>query len=121
MDSNLAPLLAAAIFLSTIAFIVKVISDNRVRHQLIQKGLVDENVKQLYAHGGVVRKGASLKWGIFLVAIGLGLVLIRLVPDVFYDEGAFGLLFIFGGIALFAHYFLAKKLAEREGDTREEG
>lgn len=114
MDSNFAPVIAMFVFFTAIVALVKIISDNRVRHKLIEKGLLDENVKHLYAHRGLVHRSVSLKWGIFLVAIGFGLLLIRLVPDVFYDESAFGILLIFGGLALFAHYFLAQKLSQRE-------
>lgn len=109
MDSNLAPVIGMSVFFGAIVLLVKIISDNRLRQKLVDKGLVDENIKYLFARAEGSRS-SSLKWGIFLVAIGTGLMLIRLAPRTFYDESAFGLLMILGGIALFVHYFIAKRL-----------
>ena len=113
MDSNLAPVFGMAVFFGAIVLLVKIISDNRLRQKLVEKGIVDENVKYLYAKRES-SSGGSLKWGIFLVAIGAALMIIRMAPHVFYDESAFGLLMISGGVALFAHYFIAKRFDNQD-------
>lgn len=115
--SDLAPALVGIVFFFTVLYMVKIISDNRVRHKLIEKGIIDENVKHLFASSSGLNLSnprVSLKWGLVLVCVGGAFLLIRLFPRIFYDESALGILFIFGGIGLFVHYFLERRTGEKE-------
>lgn len=93
--------------------IVKIISDNKVRHELINKGLVDENVKYLYSGNLILQPLASVKWGLILIGIGVALFIGRTYR--LHDQIVFGLMFIFAGIGFIVYYFLAKKKMETSG------
>jgi len=90
-------------------FIVKLISDNKVRKMLIEKGQIDENVKFLFQSSGISNKNSSLKWGIVLVSVGLAVFIGQMFPHRIHDEMIIGLMLVFGGIALIVYYFLAKR------------
>ncbi len=105
------------VFLS-ITFVIKVISDNRIRRRLIESGKVDEQVKFLYTHPGNKESSplSSLKWGLVLVALGLALFVGQFLPYEMEGEGTIGTMFLFSGIAFLIYYFVSKK-EQKEGDT----
>jgi hypothetical protein len=87
---------------------------NKERMALIERG-ADPSLFES------VKKGNSnrvLKWGIFLVGIGLGItVAYMLVKNDVMDEDAayFSMIFIFGGLALVGtHLFLRKQESQEE-------
>jgi len=102
--------------------IIKIVSDNRIRKNLIDSGQVDEKAKFLYLKGE--RKPtdplSSMKWGMVMVGIGLALLIGQVVNQFMYlgdAEGVtFGLMFLFSGIAFLIYYNLKKK----EGKKTEE-
>ena len=94
---------------AVIAYIVKVISDNRVRSRLIDKGALDENVKHLYWGKRPSSHQTSLKWGLILIGVGLGLFIGQLFPHRINEEMSAGLMFAFAGVGLMIFYFVAKK------------
>ena len=104
----LEPVFIVGIVFFSVIFLVKVVSDNRIRRKLIESGTVDENVKHLYASKPGGNGPASLKWGMVLIAIGLAFLIGQLVPHL-EGEITVACMFIFSGIALLLFYFLAKK------------
>jgi len=59
----------------------------------------------------------SLKWGMFLIGLGVGLVIANLlVSNYIMDEQVayFSMIFLFGGLALVISYFVGKKLSKNE-------
>ena len=59
----------------------------------------------------------SLKWGMFLIGLGIGLIIANLlVSNYIMDEQVayFSMIFLFGGLALVISYFVGKKLSEKE-------
>ena len=106
-------LIPIAFFLAPV-ILIKIISDNRVRHKLIDKGLVDEKVKYLFSENLTLQPLSSIKWGLVLIGIGLALFIGNLSD--LHEELIFGLMFIFAGVGFFVYYFLAnqemKKLKE---------
>ncbi|MCK4679381.1 MAG: hypothetical protein KAT48_14700 [Bacteroidales bacterium] len=59
----------------------------------------------------------SLKWGMFLIGLGVGLIIANLlVKNYIMDEHVayFSMVFLFGGIALVISYFVGKKQAGNE-------
>lgn len=102
-----------------IAYIIKVVSDNRTRRVLIEKGEINENLKYLYADKLAYAVPSSLKWGMVFIAIGLAFFLSQVIDLGRHDETTFfAMLFIFGGAALIVFYFIAGKMqkkAESEG------
>ena len=94
--------------------IIKTISDNKVRHRLIEKGLVDEKIKYLYGpkEGNIVP--SSLKWGLVLIFLGIAI----LVAKVFdFQEFTIGFMFLFSGAGLILYYSIVRYLA-KEADKK---
>lgn len=102
------------IIFGSITAIVKIISDNRIRRLLIEKGDINENVKFLYADKFAYAVPTSLKWGMVLVALGLAFLVAQFFNFRHDDAVLFALLFIFGGAALVAYYFIGKKMLEKQ-------
>ena len=103
------------IFLSFVA-IIKILSDNRVRKVLIDKGKVDESVKYLYQNRVFNHPLSSVKWGLVLIGIGLALFIGQLMPYSVSDEAIVGLMFLFAGIGFLVYYQMAKK--QLSGDDK---
>ncbi len=97
-------LIVTVVFGSILLF-VKIIADSKIRSKLIDKGMVDENVK--YLSGTNVP--SSLKWGMVLTSMGLAFFIGLLFPEEVRGEVTFGSLFILGGIALIVFYFIVHK------------
>jgi len=106
------------IIFASIAFVIKVISDNRIRERLINSGKIDEQVKFLYMNPKNRESSPmnSLKWGMMLVALGLALFVGQFFPYQLEDEGTIGAMCLFSGIALLIYYFVSKN-SQRELKT----
>ena len=94
-------------------YVIKVMSDNSVKKRLIEKGLVDENLKYLFAEKKANNTPSSLKWGMVLTAVGLAIFLgttwVRGSEEIIV-----ALMFIFGGIALVIYYFIASHANKKQ-------
>ncbi len=106
--SHLVPIIAIISTFGTVGFTTYffLMTRNRERMALIENG----------ADASIFRQEngpyANLKWGMFLVAIGLALFIGHFVEEnTSMDDGAgyFPLIFMFGGIALLLYYQIAKK------------
>ncbi len=95
-------------FFATIAFIVKIVSDNGLRNKLAQRGQVDENIKYLYLKPANDYPLTSLKWGMVFVAIGIALFLRTIIPGL-TDVMMMGWMFLLVGIVFVIYYFLSRK------------
>jgi len=85
--------------------IIKASLDYKTRKHLIEKGLVNKDVKFLSGfEGGFM---SSLKWGLVLVGIGFALLISRMVDRDVADEVMFGAMFLAAGVGLVIHYFVA--------------
>jgi len=109
--------LPGVIALVGIGWIVKLILDFSIRKKLIEKELINENVKYLGGFNGSYM--SSLKWGLLLIGIGAAFIVTRLVSEDIADEVLAGTLFLFGGIALIIHYFIAKDHALKNKDKQQ--
>ncbi|KPL00576.1 MAG: hypothetical protein AMJ90_08075 [candidate division Zixibacteria bacterium SM23_73_2] len=96
-----------------IAFIFKIVVDHRIRSKLIDKGMLDENVKYLYKDGVDVQILSSLKWGMILIGIGLAIFVGQIVPEDLAEEVTIGAMFLFAGLGLLLYYFIAYKVKSR--------
>ena len=101
-------LIVAIIFFSLVA-VLKIISDNKIRSKLIDKGLVDEKVKHLYANNASFGVLSSLKWGFVLIGVGLAFLIGEIVPYSMKGEITVGSMFILAGLGLLIFYFIFKK------------
>jgi hypothetical protein len=100
-------------FFFLLGYIIHVVSTNNIKRRLIEKGMVDENLKFLYADKYDRNVPSSLKWGMVLTTIGLAVLVARLIPAIDSDEMTLSLMLIFGGIALISYYFIATKLFKK--------
>ena len=102
-----------AIVFSAIVGVVKIVSDWRLRTKLIDKGLVDEKVKFLYADG-LGHAMSNLKWGLVLIGIGLAAMLGQWFEYYLEPEAVFGLIFIFAGLGFLLYYAVASNHIKKE-------
>lgn len=110
-------LIVGICFFSVLAF-VKIISDNKVRSKLIDKGMVDENIKYLYTTRLEYHCPAAMKWGMVLIGIGLAFLIGIWAPSDLQGEVTAASIFVLAGLGLIVYYFIAKRMAnqaEREG------
>lgn len=105
--ATLQPLLIVGIVFFSIIEFIRILSDNRIRHKLIDKGMVDDNVRFLYQAKENGKNPSSLKWGIVLFAIGTALVLGQLFPDSIEEEMMIAFMFLFSGGGLILYYTFA--------------
>lgn len=90
--------------------IIKVLSDNRLRSKLIEKGEVDESIKALYSSQNLI---SSLKWGFVLIGLGLALLLSQLLPEDVRDEVIAGSMFLLAGAGLLFFYFISNRIVKK--------
>ncbi len=104
------------IIFGSIAYVIKVLSDNRLRRILVQQGEVNENVKYLFSDKFALSVPASLKWGMVFIAVGAAILVTKII-DIFThaDESLmFSLMFIFGGVALLVYYGIGSRMLKEE-------
>ena len=122
MSEGLTGVLIVFIIFSAAAFVIKVVSDNRIRRRLIESGQLDEKVKFLTLNSG--RRPAdplsSVKWGMVMIGIGLALLIGQLFPYDVTEEMTFGLMFLFAGIAFLIYYNIQKRQASDSTTDPEE-
>jgi hypothetical protein len=111
-------MLPLIVMVMVVPFIVKMLSDNRTRRKLIEKGLVDEKVKYLFMDKPKEYVSSSLKWGMVLIAIGLAVFVGQIAPKELVEEVTIGAMFVFGGIALVIYYAIASKKINEQDKNR---
>lgn len=116
MSEGLTGVLIVFIIFSAAAFVIKVVSDNRIRRRLIESGSLDEKAKYLYlrAEKREISPLSSVKWGMVLIGIGLALLIGNLFPYDVNEGMTFGLMFLFAGIAFLIYYFMEKGRSDEE-------
>lgn len=114
---EMAPLIV--MFLVT-AFIVKIILDHQTRKKLIEKEMLDENVKYLYADRPENRILSNLKWGMILIGIGIAVFIGQLFPPELQEEVTIGGMFILAGLGLVIYYLFANKIVKKSEDRNPE-
>lgn len=109
-EEAMGPLIGVVALLTTIGIIIKLTLDHRMRQKLIDKGMVDENVKYLYQQNGAARALSSLKWALVLIGLGAAIVAGQLVPSRMTEQVTFGGMFLFAGIGLLVYYLIAARI-----------
>jgi len=109
MFDNLVPLT----FFLMVAYIIKILSDNKIRRLAIEKGLLNENMKYLYYDRFEGKVPASLKWGFVLLGIGLAIFVGQMAPTGNTEEVTIGGMFLFAGLGLIIYYFVAKQIYKK--------
>jgi hypothetical protein len=114
---EMAPLIV--MFLVT-AFIVKIILDHQTRKKLIEKGMLDENVKYLYADKPESRILSSLKWGMISIGIGMAILIGQVAPPELQEEVTIGGMFILAGLGLVIYYLFANIIIKKSKEKSSE-
>jgi len=109
---ELIPVLVLGIIFWGILAIVRHVSDNKLRHKLIDKGLTEKNLQNLFQKQETPsnKPFSALKWGMVLVAVGLAFLVGYFVPESEHEEITIACLFLFSGVALMVYYSLASKM-----------
>jgi hypothetical protein len=106
-------LIPITLFLSTAAVLIVWLTVRyRERVTMVEKGLSAEDIKSLYERSTKRNHLSSLKWGMLFVFGGIAIILGNILHDYFAfdEEGAiFGMVAIFLGVALLLYYRIASK------------
>lgn len=104
-------------FFAFVLCLTKVLSDNWTKRKLIEARVSDDAIRSLFRKESDPEMFAALKWGMVLVALGLGLMVSQYLPGRFDQPLAWGVVLVFGGAGLLAYYAVARALVRR--DARE--
>jgi hypothetical protein len=89
-----------------------ILTRHKERITIIEKGMDPADMKALYErHWKTANPLSSLKWGILLLCVGLGVLIgIWLRDQFFFNDGVIpGLMAVLGGAGLVLFYFVASK------------
>lgn len=87
-----------------IVIIFRMVLDTRLRRRLAETHSSESLVLALLQADEVARRKSSLKWGVVLVSLGVGCVIIDLLELGVEDPAAFGLLFLAIGAGMVVHF-----------------
>mgnify|MGYP006925664995 FL=1 len=93
--------------------IVYLVVRRKERMALIEKGLTTD---VLESHR---RTPSSLKWGMVLLGVGVGILLGRILAEYTMlgeEESFFSMVFLFGGLSLLVYYFIERSM-EKKGQN----
>lgn len=105
------PFVVALGFFAMIAYIAKVIGDTRIRRKALESPLSEEQIERLFDQ----REWASpstrsaLKWGLVVLALGVGLLLVELLAISFESPVAYAVLLVATGAALLSYYLIEQE------------
>lgn len=102
-------------FFAVIGWIVKVISDNRIRRKVLDQRVSDELAEAILKENAAAPSALSaLKWGLIVLATGGALVLVQLLSIDADEPLTFGLIFLAAGAGLIAYYLIASQDEEAQ-------
>ena len=110
--------IATAVIFFAVIWMVKILSDNRIRRLLIEKDMVSEKAKFLYQREYANVPGA-LKWGFVCVGIGLAFLVGQLVHEHVRAEITAAAIFMLAGLGLILYYFSARAIDQKSRENDE--
>lgn len=118
MSDNLAPIFILGVIGYFVLQLVKVVSENRIRTKLIDKGLVDEKIRLLFQPELLTNSASALKWGLVMIAVGLAFMFTfaihSWVPVDIRGEITAGAVFSMAGLAMIIYYAIARAKEKKE-------
>ncbi len=93
-------------FFFSIVWIVKIISDNRIRRKLVDQRVSDEVARAVMSRGASPSAYGALKWGLVILGIGGALIIGHILAVDMDDPVGFGFVFLAAGAGLVTYYFM---------------
>jgi len=94
-------------FFAMIAYIVKLISDNRLRRKVLNSPASEEMAEALLQRQwSEPRTRSALKWGLIFVSLGAGVLIVNLLAIGFESPLAYAVLLLATGAALLGYYLI---------------
>ena len=91
---------------------------HKERMNIIEKGLVKEDLKYLYSRTmWKTNPYSALKYGMLAAFIGVGILISAFLSQMFYvheDQITTGIIFLFGGLGLVTFYAISRKRLDEE-------
>ena len=106
---NLEFLIPIALFVC-IAYAIKAVVDARVRRQMVESNGSQELVRSIVESEEARRRHGSLRWGVVLVALGIGYALVGMQNLDELTPGVLATLLIATGLGNLAYFVAARKL-----------
>ena len=106
---NFEILIPITLFIS-IAYAIKAVLDARVRRAMITSNGSEELVRSIMAGEDMRQKHSSLRWGITLLAVGLGFGLIEAYGWQELTPGVIAVLAGATGLGNLAYYFISRRM-----------
>lgn len=94
----------------SLAFVIKVVSDNWTKKKALEQGVSREVVRTVFRLDRDPLVLSSLKWGMVAVGLGIALILADMWDVSFEQPGTYGTLLLFGGVALILYYRIVRKV-----------
>jgi len=89
-----------------IVYVIRMLSDNRLRRDLAEMETEWEIVKLMLETDQTNRREATTRWGTLTLSLGLGMVAIHLFKLSAGDTLAYGILFVATGVGLVFSKFI---------------
>ena len=103
MDDVVASLVLLGIPVAFVWMVVR-LSEGWMRKKIVERGADPELVDRLYERRESPGRYSALKWGMVTVGLGVGVAVEAVLPYDFEDPMAYGVLLLFGGLALILYY-----------------
>jgi hypothetical protein len=118
MDIELVPITLFLAFFGAIAYIAKVIGDTRIRRKVLESH-VSADVAEAILRGDWKEPStlSALKWGLVIVALGAGILLVDVFGIDFESPLAYAVLLLATGTALLGYYFIERDGVEAFGEA----
>ena len=94
-------------FFAMIVWIVRIISDNKIRKRALENGNLKESMKYLWEKTYANKPLQNIKWAIIFAGVGIVILIAHLFA--LAEAVAIGLAAIVIAIALFVYYKMEKK------------
>jgi hypothetical protein len=112
---NLIPIIAIIFTFGIPGLIIfwAIYTKHRERMRLIEKGVTPEDARKYFGKAVLRNRNlnSSLKWGIILLFLGLGIFISNILSEVyFFSDGiSAGLIILFIGLGFLLYYIIASK------------
>ncbi|MEM9832680.1 MAG: DUF6249 domain-containing protein [Bacteroidota bacterium] len=111
------PIVVGIIFFSVVS-IIRTITDYQLRRKMIQMGHVDPNSIAILKKQRSSRM-ESLKWGLIILFIGIGFMIISLPGININSPLPFGIMAVCVAIGFLAYFVISKRVLENESRREE--